>query len=63
MSERREFNANKFASHLLMPRGLIAEAMLSPKRPPLRRCARDWGVSKQALRIRLEGLGWDTEDL
>jgi IrrE N-terminal-like domain len=59
----REINANKFASCLLMPKDLIDAAMNAPQCKPLWQCARDWYVSKQALRIRLENLGWEiTED-
>jgi Zn-dependent peptidase ImmA (M78 family) len=52
----REVNANKFASHLLLPESLVRAADLDAVLRDLRGTARRWGVSQQCLRIRLEGL-------
>jgi len=52
----REVNANKFASHLLLPEALVRAADLAAVLRDIRGTARRWGVSKQCLRIRLEGL-------
>jgi Zn-dependent peptidase ImmA (M78 family) len=52
----RELNANKFASHLLLPEGLVRAADLDAVLRDFRGTARRWGVSQQCLRIRLEGL-------
>ncbi len=52
----REMNANKLASHLLLPEHLVRaadDAMLQD----LRGTAARWGVSQQTLRIRLQTLG------
>lgn len=53
----REVNANKFASCLLMPDWLMQELDVDGVIDDFARSARDIGVSKQALRIRLETLG------
>lgn len=57
----REVNANKFASALLMPAALVRAALTDPipSRSALRSLAQSWGVSQQALRIRLETLELD----
>lgn len=57
----REVNANKFASALLMPAALVRAAVTDPipSRSALRALAQFWGVSQQALRIRLETLELD----
>jgi hypothetical protein len=53
----REINANKLAAALLMPESLIHEADLEGTEQELRAAARRWGVSFQALLIRLDELG------
>lgn len=56
----REVNANKFASHLLLPEHLIRGADLddvTSSRAAFRQAASDWGVSQQTLRIRLKTMG------
>ena len=52
----REINANGFASCLLMPKHLIMAASISEVLADFRSTAREWGVSQQSLRIRLEKL-------
>ncbi len=52
----REVNANGFASCLLMPRHLLAEVDIDDVMSDSRGTAHRWGVSKQALQIRLEKL-------
>ena len=60
----REINANKFASCLLMPKHLVKAANVDEVVDDFRATARRWGVSQQALRIRLETLGLlDTRDI
>lgn len=60
----REVNANKLASHLLMPEHLMRATDIEMVLGDFRGVARRWGVSQQALRIRLEGLGLiDDSDL
>jgi Zn-dependent peptidase ImmA (M78 family) len=67
----REVNANKLAAALLLPsdlvraavgrsRALVGPPARLPSASQLNALARKWGVSRQALRIRLEelGLGW-----
>lgn len=53
----REVNANKLASHLLMPEHLLKGADTNEVMADFRGTAAAWGVSKQALQIRLETLG------
>lgn len=53
----REVNANKLASHLLMPEHLLQREDIEAVMADFRGTAASWGVSQQALRIRLEGLG------
>lgn len=53
----REVNANKFASHLLLPERLVRAADLDEVIEDFHETAARWGVSQQTLRIRLEGLG------
>jgi Zn-dependent peptidase ImmA (M78 family) len=53
----REMNANKLASHLLMPEHLVREATLDAVLADPRSTAAAWGVSQTSLRIRLETLG------
>lgn len=53
----REINANKLAAALLLPEFLVREAALGDNHRELREAARRWGVSLQALSIRLEELG------
>lgn len=57
-AQLREVNANKFASALLMPEHLIRIAIAEPfvSRLALSQTAASWGVSAQALTIRLETL-------
>lgn len=52
----REVNANGFASCLLMPRHLVVEIDIASVMADFRGTAQRWGVSMQALRIRLERL-------
>lgn len=52
----REINANGFASCLLMPKHLILAANINEVLVDFPATAREWGVSKQALGIRLEKL-------
>jgi len=54
----REINANGFASSLLMPAELVLQTPIPDLAPDRRRLARQWGVSYQALEIRLETLGY-----
>lgn len=56
-SQLREVNANKLASHLLLPEHLVRAADLDEIRSTLRETAAAWGVSHRALRIRLGTLG------
>jgi hypothetical protein len=54
----REVNANKFAACLLMPRHLVLQQFPNdPSAGALQQCADAWGVSRQALVIRLGELG------
>lgn len=53
----REINANKFASHILLPEHLVRAADLDQVAANFGATAALWGVSQQTLRIRLEGLG------
>lgn len=60
-AERREIQANKFAACLLMPRSLLGAAISGraiDDWDTLRQLAREFNVSRTALRIRLEELGW-----
>ena len=52
----REMNANKFASHLLMPEGLVRAADIDEVLDNFRETAASWGVSQQALGYRLRSL-------
>jgi Zn-dependent peptidase ImmA (M78 family) len=53
----REVNANKLASHLLLPDHLVLEVPTDAIINNLREQAAEWGVSQQTLRIRLETMG------
>jgi Zn-dependent peptidase ImmA (M78 family) len=58
----REVNANRLAAALLLPSDLVRAAFGRSRArvssaAELNDFARDWGVSRQTLRIRLEGLG------
>lgn len=53
----RETNANKFASHLLMPSNLMAREPVDDLLDDIRSNAARLGVSTTALWYRLEGLG------
>jgi Zn-dependent peptidase ImmA (M78 family) len=56
----REVNANKLASHLLLPEVLVRAADLDALLQDFRGTARRWGVSPTCLRIRLEELSLPT---
>lgn len=53
----REVNANKLAAHLLLPEHLVRQVSVDDIMDDFRATAARWGVSQQALRIRLEDLG------
>ena len=53
----REMNANKLASHLLLPEHLVRGVDIDEVLDNFLATARSWGVSQQMLRIRLEALG------
>lgn len=53
----REVNANKLASHLLMPTHLVKQQPIDDVLDDLRATARRWGVSLTALWYRLVALG------
>lgn len=53
---RREANANKFASALLLPKWLLSTLDVDAVLANFRGFAHQWGVSQQTLRIRLETL-------
>lgn len=53
----REVNANKLASHLLLPDHLVRGVDIDAVLNDFRGVAARWGVSQQTLRIRLETLG------
>ena len=53
----REVNANKLASHLLMPEHLLKSVDIDEVLANFRGTATAWGVSKQALQIRLKTVG------
>lgn len=53
----REVNANNLASHLLMPEHLVRAAEIEAVTADFKGTAAAWGVSQQALRIRLNRLG------
>lgn len=55
--EVREVNANKLASHLLLPEDLVKAADIEEVVSSLPEAAAAWGVSQHALRIRLDALG------
>jgi Zn-dependent peptidase ImmA (M78 family) len=60
----REVNANKFAAALLMPEGLVRECLPeSLTYSVVGALARQWGVSRRALEIRLETLGYFGDQL
>lgn len=52
----REQNANALAAHILLPDHLVLAHDLGDVLDDVRRTARDWGVSQQTLRIKLERL-------
>ena len=52
----REVNANKLAAHLLLPEVLVRRG-IDDVRQDFRGTAARWGVSRTALRIRLQDLG------
>lgn len=57
----REYQANRFAAALLMPRYLVLAAIKGKqidRWDVVRDLARDFGVSKEAFKIRLENLGF-----
>lgn len=53
----REINANKLASHLLLPEHLLRQVDLNRVLRDFRQTAALWGVSQQTLQIRLETMG------
>lgn len=53
----REINANKMASHLLLPDHLIRQVPVDDILANFRGLAAGWGVSQQTLRIRLVTMG------
>jgi Zn-dependent peptidase ImmA (M78 family) len=55
----REVNANQFAACLLLPSDLVLGTLTSPfeTAADLKAAARAWGVSRQALEIRLSQVG------
>jgi Zn-dependent peptidase ImmA (M78 family) len=53
----REMNANKLASHVLLPEQLVRAVAIGEVLDDFAATARAWGVSQQTLRIRLETLG------
>ncbi len=53
----REMNANKLAAHILMPDNLVMQAYHGGQICDLTETARNWGVSRTALQIRLESMG------
>jgi Zn-dependent peptidase ImmA (M78 family) len=53
----REMNANKLASHVLLPEQLVRAVDIDEVLDNFRATAQSWGVSQQMLRIRLETLG------
>lgn len=55
--KNRETNANRFAAELLMPADLVRQVDGDQLVERMAAYARDWGVSRTALRIRLETLG------
>jgi hypothetical protein len=64
---RREFQAQRFAAYLTMPKSLLltkVDGLELCNRAILRRVAGEIGVSLQALKIRLQGLGrlYETSD-
>jgi len=59
--DRRELQANRFASFLLLPEDLLRPAVRGldlTRRPDLDQLRRLCHVSLEALKIRLQGLGW-----
>lgn len=52
----RELNANKLASHLLLPDHLVRAVDIDAVLGDFRQTAARWGVSQQTLRIRLKTL-------
>ena len=57
----RELNANKFAAHLLLPEDLVRRANIGEVLKDLSGTAKRWQVSRTALRIRLQDLGFIRE--
>ena len=57
----RELNANKFAAHVLLPEDLVRRADINEVLSDLPGTARRWQVSRTALRIRLQDLGFIRE--
>jgi Zn-dependent peptidase ImmA (M78 family)/DNA-binding XRE family transcriptional regulator len=55
----REVNANRFAASLLLPRDLVVAQVGEPisTEEQLKATARNWGVSRQTLEIRLRQMG------
>ena len=56
-SRIREINANKLAAHLLLPEELVLRANVQEVLGDLANAARNWGVSRKTLEIRLQELG------
>lgn len=56
-TQLRERNANALASHILLPDDLVLAGDLDAVLDDIRGTAYEWGVSKQTLTIKLEGLG------
>ena len=57
----RELNANKFAAHVLLPEELVRRADIDEVLNDLPGTAKQWQVSRTALRIRLQDLGFIRE--
>jgi hypothetical protein len=57
----RELNANKFAAHVLLPEELVHRADIHEVLNDLPATAKRWQVSRTALRIRLQDLGFFRE--
>ena len=57
----RELNANKFAAHVLLPEELVRRADIHEVLNDLPGTAKRWQVSRTALRIRLQDLGFIRE--
>lgn len=64
MTRVREQNANALAAHILLPDDLVLAHDIDAVLADFRGTAHAWGVSQQALRIKLERLGLlEDEDL